>query len=190
MGKPTCYSCIGATSNCLNGLRGWSHPYLKLSKNVPVNRLIIVMICIANLILEVAYFLPFQSLTCYTQYTADHMAPPSGSMEEILILSRREEPEIYREIDQNFISNYVFNARGWFPKFATGPNIIIGCSSKSMWVIKLSFWQNDPLTRESFWENNSLVTHMLLELCLLWYSAQSTFFSGHTLFNRCWQDFS
>ena len=32
------------------------------------------------------------------------MAPPSGSMEEILILSRREEPEIYREIDQNFIS--------------------------------------------------------------------------------------
>ena len=34
-------------------------------------------------------------------YSADHMAP-SGSMEEILILSRREEPEIYREIDKNY----------------------------------------------------------------------------------------
>ena len=76
-----------------------------MSGNVPVNRLSIVIICIANLTLEAAYFLPFQSLTCYTQYTADHMAPPSGSMEEILILSRREEPEIYREIDQNVISS-------------------------------------------------------------------------------------
>ena len=43
-------------------------------------------------------------------YSADHMAP-SGSMEEILILSRREEPEIYREIDKNFSFNYVFNAK-------------------------------------------------------------------------------
>ena len=75
-----------------------------MSRNFPVNRLVIVIIYIVNLISEAAYFLPFQSLTCYTQYTADHMAPPSGSMEEILILSRREEPEIYREIDQNFIS--------------------------------------------------------------------------------------
>ena len=76
-----------------------------MSKNFPANRFIIVIIFIVNLILETAYFLPFQSLTCYTQYTADHMAPPSGSMEEILILSRREEPEIYREIDQNLSSN-------------------------------------------------------------------------------------
>ena len=71
-----------------------------MSRIFPVNRLLIVIIYIVNLIFEAAYFLPFQSLTCYTQYTADHMAPPSGSMEEILILSRREEPEIYREIDK------------------------------------------------------------------------------------------
>ena len=54
--------------------------------------------------------------------------------------------------------------RDWSPKFATGLNMIIGCSSKSIWVIKLSFCQNDPLMVESFWQNNSLVTHILSEL--------------------------
>jgi hypothetical protein len=52
----------------------------------------------------------------------------------------------------------------WSPKFATGLNMIIGCSSKIIWVIKLSFCQNDPLMGESFWRNNSLVTHILFEL--------------------------
>ena len=79
-----------------------------MSRNFPVNRFIIVIIYIVNLILETAYFLPFQSLTCYTQYTADHMAPPSGSMEEILILSRREEPEIYREIKPKLGCNAMY----------------------------------------------------------------------------------
>ena len=37
-------------------------------------------------------------------------------------------------------------------------------SSKLIQVIKLSFCQNDPLLRESFWQNNSLVTHILFEL--------------------------
>ena len=54
--------------------------------------------------------------------------------------------------------------RDWSPKFATGLNMIIGCSSKSIWVIKLSFRQNDSLMGESFWQNNSLVTHILFEL--------------------------
>ena len=54
--------------------------------------------------------------------------------------------------------------RDWLPKFATGLNMKIGCSSKSIWVIKLSFSQNDPLMGESFWQNNSLVTHILFEL--------------------------
>ena len=31
----------------------------------------------------------------------------------------------------------------------------------------LSFCQNDLLMGESFWQNNSLVTHILFELCLL-----------------------
>ena len=35
---------------------------------------------------------------------------------------------------------------------------------------------------ESFWQNNSLVTHILFELCLLLYLAQSTFFLD-TLYN-------
>ena len=46
-------------------------------------------------------------------------------------------------------------------------------SPKSIWVIRLSFCQNYPLIRESFWQNTSLVTHMLFELCLFWYLAQS-----------------
>ena len=49
----------------------------------------------------------------------------------------------------------------------TGLIMIIGCrrcSSKSIWVIKLSFCQNDSLMGESFWQNNSLVTHILFEL--------------------------
>ena len=52
----------------------------------------------------------------------------------------------------------------WLPKFATGLNMIIGCSSKSMWVMKLFFCQNDPLMGEPFWQNNSLVSHILFEL--------------------------
>ena len=49
-------------------------------------------------------------------------------------------------------------------------------SSKNIWVIKLTFCQNDPLIGESFWENTSLVTLILFEQCLFWYSAQSTYF--------------
>ena len=37
-------------------------------------------------------------------------------------------------------------------------------SSKSIRVIKLSFCQNDPLMGESFWQNNSNVTHVIFEL--------------------------
>ena len=54
--------------------------------------------------------------------------------------------------------------RDWSPKFATGLNMIIGCSSKSISLIKLSFRQNVSLMRKLFWQNNSLVTHILFEL--------------------------
>ena len=64
-------------------------------------------------------------------------------------------------------------ARGWCIKFMTGLNIINRHSSKSIIVIKLSFCQNDPLIGESFWQKDSLITCILFELCLFWYSAQS-----------------
>ena len=54
-------------------------------------------------------------------------------------------------------------------------------SSKSIWVIKLSFCQNDPPMGESFWQKHSLITYILFRLCLLWYLAQSTFL-GDTLY--------
>ena len=33
-------------------------------------------------------------------------------------------------------------------------------------MVKLFFCQNDPLMGKSFWQNNSLLTHILFELCL------------------------
>ena len=44
--------------------------------------------------------------------------------------------------------------------------IKIGVVQK-VYEIKLSFCQNYPLIGESFWQNTSLVTHMLLELPML-----------------------
>ena len=52
----------------------------------------------------------------------------------------------------------------WLPKFATGLNMIKGCSSKSIWVTRLLFCQNDSPMRGSFWEKDSLITHILFEL--------------------------
>ena len=57
----------------------------------------------------------------------------------------------------------VFN-RDWSPKFATGLNMIIGCSSKSIWVTILLFCQNNSPRRETFWQKDSLITHILFEL--------------------------
>ena len=37
-------------------------------------------------------------------------------------------------------------------------------NSKSISVVKVSFCQNDPPIGESFWQNTSLVTHILFEL--------------------------
>ena len=72
---------------------------------------------------------------------------------------------------------------GWVPKFATGLNIIIGCRSKSIWVTRLLFCQNDSPIWGSFWQKDSLITHILFELCLLWYLAQSQIL-GITLYFR------
>ena len=71
--------------------------------------------------------------------------------------------------------------RGWVPKFATGLIHQIRHSSKIMKVIKLSFGQNDPPMRELFWQNNSLVTHILFELCSIWYISPVANFGTHPL---------
>jgi hypothetical protein len=38
-------------------------------------------------------------------------------------------------------------------------------------VTKLSFYQIDPPMSTSFWQKDSLITHILFELCLIWYLA-------------------
>ena len=48
-------------------------------------------------------------------------------------------------------------------------------SSKSIWVMKLFFWQNYPLMGQSFWQKNSFITHILFEPCQFVYLAQSTY---------------
>ena len=62
-------------------------------------------------------------------------------------------------------------------------------SSKSIWVIKLPFGQNGPPKGESSWQKDSLITHILFDLCLLWYLAQSTFFRDTLYYANCklWQ---
>ena len=54
--------------------------------------------------------------------------------------------------------------RDCWPKFATGLNMIIGCSSKSIWLTRLLFCQNGSPMRRSFWQKNSFITHILFEL--------------------------
>ena len=44
-------------------------------------------------------------------------------------------------------------------------------------MIKLSFCQNDSLMEGSFWQNDSLITHILFELCLFKNLAQCLFFA-------------
>ena len=43
-------------------------------------------------------------------------------------------------------------------------------SSKSIWVMKLFFCQNDW---GEFWQKTSFITHILFELCQFWYLTQS-----------------
>ena len=95
------------------------------------------------------------------QCTQDYSAKPT--IEEQLC-------EIDNGISRSLVTNTIESrtiyriTRGWFPKFATGLNIIIGCSPKSVEVIKLSFFKNDSSKRGSFWEKDSLITFILLEL--------------------------
>ena len=49
-------------------------------------------------------------------------------------------------------------------------------SSKSIWVIKLSFGQNDCPIWGSFWPKDSLITHILFEQCLFRNLAKCTLF--------------
>ena len=46
--------------------------------------------------------------------------------------------------------------RDWSPKFATVLNMIIVSSSKSIWVTRLLFCQNNSPMRGSYWEKDSL----------------------------------
>ena len=71
--------------------------------------------------------------------------------------------------------------RGWVPKFATGLKHQTGYNSKSIWVTRLLFSQNDYLMGESFWLKDSLITCIVFELCLIWYINPVANFGTHPL---------
>ena len=55
----------------------------------------------------------------------------------------------------------------WVSKFRTSIVCVISHSLESIWVIKPSFCQNDPSMGETFWQKDSLITHILSELWLI-----------------------
>ena len=71
----------------------------------------------------------------------------------------------------------------FFVKFATGLIYQIGYSSKSIWVTRLLFCQNDSLMGGSFWPKDSLITYIIFELCLIWYISPVANFGTHPLVN-------
>ena len=95
-----------------------------------------------------------------------------------------------------FVCKYASSKWGkclyWFallkcvPKKKDWANMLNWHSSKSIWMIKLPFCQNEPPMGESFWQKDSLMTHILFELCRFRYLSQPTFF-GYTLFFPFWE---
>ena len=73
------------------------------------------------------------------------------------------------------------DSRGWVPKFATELIYQIGHSSKSIWVTRLLFCQNDSLMGGSFWSKDSFITYIIFELCLIWYISPLANFRIHPL---------
>ena len=75
----------------------------------------------------------------------------------------------------------VNSIRGWVPKFATGLIYQIEHSSKSIWVTRLLFCQNNSLMGGSFWPKDSLITFIIFELCLIWCISPVANFGTHPL---------
>ena len=72
-------------------------------------------------------------------------------------------------------------SRVWVPKFATGLIYQIEHSSKSIWVTRLLFCQNNSLMGGSFWPKDSLITFIIFELCLIWCISPVANFGTHPL---------
>ena len=100
-----------------------------------------------------------------------HCTSQSPSMEIFSnYISQRESREGIRESpsrSNQTPSKGINLSNIWVKKTETIHSSVISHSSKSIWVIKLSFCQNDPPMGESFWQKDSLITHMLFELWLI-----------------------
>ena len=73
----------------------------------------------------------------------------------------------YTRVHINIKYNLLISNNVWVKKTETIHSIVISHSSKSIWVIELSFCQNDSPTGGSFWQKDSLITHILFELWLI-----------------------
>ena len=72
----------------------------------------------------------------------------------------------------------------WFKTTTTIHSSVISHSSKSIWVVKLSFCQNDSQMGGSFWLKDSLITHILFKLWLITLLWIVSVFLNRTLFCR------
>ena len=70
------------------------------------------------------------------------------------------------------------STRDWSPKFATGLNMIIGCS---IWVTRLLFCQIDSPMGQSLWQKDRMVTHILFDLCIFKHFSQVANFGDQSL---------
>ena len=67
----------------------------------------------------------------------------------------------------------IISSRGWSPKFANGLNMIIGCSSKIIWVIRLLFAKMILLWGDHFGKRTVWSLIYFLNYSLISYLAQS-----------------
>ena len=81
--------------------------------------------------------------------------------------------QYFKHLDRTWDMFWIKSIRGNFQSTLkevlnlTQIHYMDGLKSASMWVMKLYFSQCALLMGQSFWQNTSLVTHILFELCLL-----------------------
>ena len=82
-----------------------------------------------------------------------------GSWKDLKMITRSLDSKWWGYIDLGHTT--FWRNKDCCAEIATWLNIIISYSSKSIWVIKLSFCQNGPVLWEYFWQKDSLITHIL-----------------------------
>ena len=95
-------------------------------------------------------------------------------------------PEMFQKENQYVFFVLSISNNVWVKKTETIHSIVISHSSKSIWVIKLSFCQNNSPMGGSFWQKDSLITHILFELWLIMIFSSVANFAQQSLLKHVW----